>query len=185
MIQGQYILFYYCSIVFFPYLFLSFNKVCQEEIECRENTVCLAPSAQLVALQRVCFSYLRNRMQFRSSLAELWFDTLPKCLTHLQELSEYILLLVFSLIISSHFVSLSFCFTPFEKGKNRFHKEVCGDDKYLQFLLKLLGIEFIFTLIHILSLYVLSTWNIHPFPYFCWKNPHLGQRSKNVSGAKI
>lgn len=106
---------------------LSKRKV-EKNLWTRETTVCLVPSAQLVALWRICFSYLRNRMKFISPLAELWFDTLLKCLTHLQELSEYILLPDFSLKISNHFVSLSFSFTLFKKSKNRFHKEACGDD---------------------------------------------------------
>lgn len=67
-------------------------------------------------------------MQFRSHLAELWLETSPKWFIHLKELSEYILLPDFSLVFSNFFFSLSFCFTLFEKSKNRFHKEDCGDD---------------------------------------------------------
>lgn len=106
--------------------------------------MCLVPRIQLVALWRMHFSYLRNTMQFRSPLAQLWFETWPKWLRHLKELSEYILLPDFSLTISNNFVSLSFFFTLFEKSENRFHKEDCGDDNVLNFILRSLKIEFDF-----------------------------------------
>lgn len=90
------------------------------------------------------FLDLKNTIQFRSPLAEFWFETLPKWLMHLKELSEYILLPDFSLIISNNFVSFSFWFTLFEKSKIRFHKEDVQMIMYLLFILRPLKIEIFF-----------------------------------------
>lgn len=85
-------------------------------------------SIKIHGTQIICFSCLGNTMDFRSPLAKLQFENLFKCLTHWQEHTEYIMLPDLPLIISSHLVSLSFCFTLFKKSKNSCHKEACRVD---------------------------------------------------------
>jgi len=80
-------------------------------------------------------------MDCRSPLAKLQFVTLLKCLTHLQELSECILLPDLSLIMSSNSVFLSFCFTL--KIKLVATRKLAEMITHLQFILRHLEIEFV------------------------------------------
>lgn len=124
-------------------------------------------------------------MQFRSHLAELWFETSPKWFIHLKELSEYILLPDFSLVFSNIFFPCPFVSLSLKRVKIDFTRKIVEMIMYLQFILIPLEMEFVSHTNSIISVYVLSTWNIHPLPYFCWKNPHLGQWSKRGQNVKI
>lgn len=156
-----------------------------------ETPMYSAPSAQVEALcrirvsQLICFSYLGNTMDFRNPLTKLRFETLLKFLSHLQGLSEYILLPYLSLIISSHLVSFSFCFILFKRVKIVVTRKLAEIRMCLQFILRPLEIEFVshtnshsFSLCTFYLRYSLSS-------IFFLEKSHENQWSKSTSGAKI